>query len=230
MSKIKIPNVKALIFMKGNSERVPNKNMRDFFGKPLYHWIINNLLLSQYISEIIINTDSEEIADNARENFKVTIHKRPKYLLDIDSNEANQIIEYDIQNTKGEFFIQSHSTNPLLSNKTIDKAIEVFFRVKNQSLFSVTEVFKRYYNFENEPINHDPMSLVKTQNMKPVYEENSCIYIFSRKSFNENKNRIDRNPYLFKIKELEAVDIDYPLDFEFAEFIADKIYKGKIKN
>ena len=217
-----IPQIKALIFMKAFSERVPQKNMKKLCGRPLFHWILNSLSESNYINEIVINTDSKEIAESATSNYDVTVHMRPKYLINIDSNEANQIIEYDLSKTKGEYFFQSHSTNPLLSAETIDGAIEAYFRDKFDSLISVTEKRKRYFTLDGDPINHDPQNLVKTQNCKSLYEENSCIYIFSREVFQKNINRIGNNPLLYPISPIESIDIDEPIDFEIAEFLMQR--------
>ena len=216
------PQTKALIFMKAHSERVPGKNMKKLFGRPLFHWILDSLSEAKYINEIIINTDANEIAESATSNYDVTIHMRPKYLLDIDGDEANQIIEYDLSKTKGEFFFQSHSTNPLLTSDTIDSAIEEYFHNKFDSLVSVTERHKRFFTLDGDPINHNPQNLVKTQNCKSLYEENSCIYIFSRKVFEKNTNRIGENPMLYPISPLESIDIDEPLDFEIAEFLMQR--------
>ena len=69
--------------MKAHSERVPGKNMRELCGRPLFHWILDALNNSGVVDEIIINTDSEEIAESARKYFNATIHMRPKYLLNI---------------------------------------------------------------------------------------------------------------------------------------------------
>ena len=216
------PQAKALIFMKAYSERVPGKNMKKLFGKPLFHWILDSLSKSNYINEIIINTDSKEIAESATSNYDVTLHMRPKYLLDIDSNEANQIIEYDLSKTNGEYFFQTHSTNPLLSVDTIDRAIKKYFNNKFDSLISVTERRKFYYTTDGEPVNHNPQKLIRTQNSKSLYEENSCIYIFSRKVFEKNFSRVGNNPMLYPISSLESIDIDEPIDFEMAEFLIDK--------
>jgi len=151
---MKVPEVKALLFMKHHSERVPRKNMRDFCGKPLFHWIVESLLESKYINEIIINTDSEEIAKSAESNFEVTIHMRPKNLLSISSNEANLIMEYDLSISNGSFFIQTHSTNPLLTTESIDRSIESFFEDREyDSLFSVTPVQKRFFYKDGTQIN-----------------------------------------------------------------------------
>jgi len=147
---------------------------------------------------------------------------RPKYLLDIDSNEANQIIEYDLSKTDGEYFFQTHSTNPLLSVDTIDRAIKKYFNNTFDSLISVTERRKFYYNTDGEPVNHNPQKLIRTQNSKSLYEENSCIYIFSRKVFEKNISRVGNNPMLYPISRLESIDIDEPIDFEIAEFLMQR--------
>ena len=211
--------------MKAHSERVPGKNMRLLNGRPLFHWIMDALNTSGVIDEIIINTDSVEIAKNAKDHFDVTIHMRPEYLLNIQSDEPNQIMAYDLEKTKGKYFIQSHSTNPLLKGETIKSAVNKFFEIKDKfdSLFSVTPLQTRLYNQRYQPVNHDPNKLIKTQLLSPIYEENSCIYVFSRESFKNNNNRIGLTPYLYPIDRFEAVDIDEELDFEFAASITENI-------
>lgn len=210
--------------MKGQSERVPNKNMRLFCERPLFHWIMNSLSQSKYVKEIIINTDSDQIAEEAKKNFNVTIHMRPDYLLNIQSDEANQIMAYDLTQTDGEYFLQSHSTSPLLRSETINQAIETFFdqREKYDSLFSVTATQNRYYWPDGTPINHDPGKLIKTQELPIIYEENSNIYIFARSMFNKHKNRIGSSPLLFPIDRIEAIDIDCEHDFSIAEMLMKK--------
>lgn len=217
---MKKPSITALLFMKGHSERVPGKNLRNFFGKPLLYWILKTLDDSDWISSIIINTDSEEIAEECKKYFDVKIHMRPDYLLTITSNEANQIMEYDIENSDSEIYLQTHSTNPLLRRETVDSAVETFLnQKKHDSLMSVTSLQSRFYWPDGSGINHDPKKLIKTQELSPVYEENSCIYMFSRETFLKNKNRIGNNPLLFPIDPIEAVDIDEESDFLIAESI-----------
>ena len=145
---------------------------------------------------------------------------RPDYLLKIDSNEANLIIEDDISKIDCEYFIQTHSTNPLLKTKSIDKSIEIFFNQQEcDSMFSVTP-YQNILFFENgDPVNHNPNQLIKTQELPYLYEENSCIYIFSKNSFLKNKNRVGIKPKLFSVDRFEAVDIDEMEDFVFAEFL-----------
>lgn len=217
MSKKKVT---ALLFMKGDSVRVPNKNLRDFNGKPLLYWILLSLKKSELIDDIVLNTDSYKIAETAKFFFDIIIHMRPDYLLKIESNEANQIMEYDVKKHNSDYYLQTHCTNPLLKPETIDQAIETFLNQHtNDSLMSVTSLKSRFYWPDGTGINHKPEILIKTQDLDPIYEENSCIYMFSRENFIKRKNRIGEKPLLFPIEPLEAIDIDEESDFLIAESI-----------
>lgn len=215
----------ALLPMKGHSERVSDKNIRLCNGRPLFHHITETLENSEYISKIIINTDSETIANDAQKHFsKVEIINRPQYLRG-DMVPMNDIIAHDISKTENEYFLQTHSTNPLLQKSTIKSAIDLYFRNLNtfDSLFSVTKIQNRFYWQSGEHVNHDPKELIRTQDLHPLFEENSNIYIFSKKSFLEAENqRIGNRPLMFEINKLEAVDIDDEEDFLLAEMLIKK--------
>ncbi|UGV40301.1 acylneuraminate cytidylyltransferase family protein [Methanococcoides orientis] len=213
-------NIIALLPMKKHSERVPNKNLRDFSGKPLYHRVMESLSQSKYIKEVCINTDSKQISENAISNFdNVRIIERPEELMG-DIVAMNDIIDYDISKLEGEHFLQTHSTNPLLTADTIDRAIEEYFENLSEfdSLFSVNRLQTRLYWQNGEPVNHNPQELLRTQDLPPLFEENSNIYIFSRESFkNAGNRRIGLKPQMFEMNNLESIDIDEPEDFILAE-------------
>jgi N-acylneuraminate cytidylyltransferase len=216
------PKIKALVPMKAHSERVPNKNIRPLAGKPAFHWVLEALSKSRFIDEIVINTDSPEIAKSATDHFAVTILDRPEYLRG-DMVSIQPLIEYDLSQTNGEFYLQTHSTNPLLTTETIDKAIEVFFSQRDHdALFSVTAIRKRFYWPDGRGINHDPKHLIRTQDLEPIYEENSCFYIFSRETNLRVKNRLGENPMMFPMDRLEAADIDDMEDFYWTEFLLQR--------
>lgn len=98
--------ITALLPMKGNSERVPNKNMKSFGGEPLYHAIFKTLAASKFIDYVVIDTDSDTIAGDAKSAFgeKVQIIKRP---VDIQGDfvSMNEIIKYDLSQLNGTHFI-----------------------------------------------------------------------------------------------------------------------------
>ncbi len=120
----------ALLPMKAHSERIPNKNMKDFYGKPFYRKIMESLLKSKYIESIVIDTDSTIIAEDALKYFnRVKIIKRPEKLRG-DFVPMNDIVAYDLSQLKGEHFLQTHSTNPPLTTEAteaIDKVIKLCF-------------------------------------------------------------------------------------------------------
>jgi CMP-N-acetylneuraminic acid synthetase len=180
------PAVTALMPMKAHSERVPGKNVRPFCGRPLFHWVLESLRDSKYVKKVVINTDSEDIARDATAHFDVQILMRPKALHG-DMVGISPLIEYDMSQVSGDYFLQTHSCNPLLSTATIDAAIERFFAGDGaDSLFAVTPWQKRFYWQDGRPVNHDPANMLRTQDLPPIFEENSNLYIFSRKSFTEN--------------------------------------------
>ena len=206
--------------MKGHSERVPNKNMRLFAGKPLYHRVASVLESSDLIDKIVVNTDSNLIAEDAQRYFaKVIIHERPASIQG-DWVSMNTIIAHDIGKLGGDNFLQTHSTNPLLTRDTIEAAIDTYFSLGEtfDSVFSVTPWQTRFYWESGLPVNHDPGELIRTQDLQPLFEENSNLYIFSKKSFREAGNRrIGLAPKMFVMNKLEAIDIDEEADFTLAE-------------
>jgi CMP-N-acetylneuraminic acid synthetase len=217
--------VVALVPMRHSSERVPGKNYRQFAGKPLYHCIINSLLDCPRVATIAIDTDSTLIRDDVREHFlQVKLIRRPEHLR-AGTTPMNDVLLHDIEQIDAEFFLQTHSTNPLLQTATITRAIEQFFTnyPRYDSLFSVTRLQVRLWDSSSRAINHDPAMLTRTQDLDPIYEENSCLYLFSRQGLLATRNRIGNRPQMFEIDRLEAIDIDEELDFRLAEILYQEL-------
>ena len=220
---MKNKKVTALVPMKGNSERVPDKNIRLINGKPVCHWILESLSKSKYIDEVIINTDSPEIKEIVACFDFVRLLDRPNYLLG-DKVSIQPLIAHDIEYAKNEIILQTHSTNPMLKAETIDSAIEAYFEnnEEHDALFSVTPVQQRFYFKNGKAVNHDPQHLIQTQLLEPLFHENSCIYIFSKDVNRKVKNRLGNNPFFFEMEHLEAADIDEWHDFLWVEFLMSK--------
>lgn len=213
---MRIPLVTALMPMKAHSERVPGKNIRPLCGRPLFHWMMDTLKASRYVSHIVVNTDSDRIGQEV-ERLGGIYHRRPDHLLG-DMVRANPLIAWDIGRLEGDFFLQTHSTNPLLAAATVDKAIERFFLPgDHDSLFTVNAFHTRFYWPDGRPINHTLDRDLRSQDLPPIYEENSCLYAFSRASFATRGRRIGERPVMFPIDALEAIDIDEEHDFVLAE-------------
>jgi N-acylneuraminate cytidylyltransferase len=210
----------AIVPMKRHSERVPGKNIRPLNGRPLYFWVLQALRAVEQIAGIVIDTDAEEIADMVTRDFDVQISMRPERLRG-DCVSTNELLAHVITQCPGyDHFLQTHVTNPLLTPKTITNAIRALtMHPEKDSLFTVTRVQTRLYDGSGKPINHDPAVLIRTQDLTPVYEENSNLYLFSRESFNRGRSRIGAAPLLFETDKLEGLDIDDESDFLLAEVL-----------
>jgi len=212
----------ALMPMRHSSERVPGKNYRPFGdGRPLYHHMLEVMSACPEIEKIVINTDSDLIKEECASCFpQVIVLDRPEHLLG-GMTPMNDVLLHDISEVESEFYLQTHSTNPLLAKDTMQRAVDTFFDHYPiyDSLFSVTRVQARYWDGLARAVNHNPNILLRTQDLPPFYEENSCIYIFSGMSLRERHSRIGNRPYMFEIDRLEAQDIDEEIDFRIADLI-----------
>jgi CMP-N-acetylneuraminic acid synthetase len=218
-------SIVALVPMRHHSQRVPGKNYRPLAGKPLFHHILETLLAVPEIDRIVVDTDSEPVMDGLRRDFpQVVMINRPESLR-ADDVPMNDILLHDTGQVQADFYLQTHSTNPLLRPETVSRAIETFLAAypAKDSLFSVTRWQTRLYDQHGRAINHDPSVLIQTQDLPPVYEENSCLYIFTRQNLLERHHRIGAHPILFEIDPAEAWDIDEELDFAITDFLMRQI-------
>jgi len=218
----------ALVPMRHHSQRVPGKNYRPLAGKPLFHHIIETLLAVPEIETVMVDTDSEPVMDGVRRFFPtVKLIQRPEHLR-ADDVPMNDILLHDTAQVQADFYLQTHSTNPLLQAETISQGVKTFLAEypKYDSLFSVTRWQTRLYFQDGRAINHNPLELLQTQDLPPVYEENSCLYLFTRENLDRKHHRIGDKPYMLEIDKTEAWDIDEELDFEITDFLM----KRRIKN
>tara|TARA_B100000686_G_scaffold344380_1_gene426875 strand:- start:1084 stop:1773 length:690 start_codon:yes stop_codon:yes gene_type:complete len=213
--------VVALLPMKANSERVRGKNFRLFNGKPLFKWVLDTLLSVEEIDQVIINTDARDILreNDLVESERLSIRDRkPEICGDLVS--MNTILADDVDNVSADIYLMTHTTNPLLTAQTIRKALisfkEASVENKADSLFTVDKVQTRFYERDGTPINHNPIELLRTQDLEPWYEENSNLYIFTEESFKKTDSRIGIKPLLFQTPKFESIDIDTPEDWDLA--------------
>jgi CMP-N-acetylneuraminic acid synthetase len=218
-------NLVALVPMRHHSQRVPGKNYRMLAGKPLFHHIIETLLAVPEITQILVDTDSDLVMEGLRVDFPmVTIIARPENLR-ADDVPMNDILIYDTDQIQADFYLQTHSTNPLLKPQTVSHAIQSLITnyPAHDSLFSVTRLQTRLYDQHGGAINHDPSVLIQTQDLPPVYEENSCLYLFTRENLLKRHHRIGERPLMFEINAEEAWDIDEELDFAICDFLLSRV-------
>lgn len=220
-----MPRIAAFVPMRHDSERVKGKNYRSLGGLPLYHHIILSLLACARIDEVVIDTDSSLIADDARVSFpEVRVLARPEHLVG-GAVPMNDVLLNDVDQVHADLYVQTHSTNPLLQAGTIEAAIDAFLssEVGYDSLFTVTPLHTRLWTPDGGALNHDPEVLLRTQDLPPVMEENSCLYVFDAATLRGRGNRVGKRPMLYPLDPHEAWDIDDELDW----LVVEALYAGQ---
>jgi CMP-N-acetylneuraminic acid synthetase len=218
---MKPQKIVALVPMRHTSVRVPGKNYRPLAGRPLYQHILATLLACPEISKVVVDTDSPVVLDGCRTLFPtVMLIERPEHLR-ADTVPMNEILMYDTSLVPADLYLQTHTTNPMLRPATISRAIQTLVDVfpAYDSLFSVTRLQTRLWDQLCRPVNHNPAILLRTQDLPPIYEENSCLYLFTRQTLEFRRNRLGERPYLYEIDRKEAVDIDEEIDFTIADLL-----------
>lgn len=211
--------------MKAHSERVPGKNVRPLFGKPLFFYVADTLKDTGLFTRLVIDTDGPEIETLAQKRYGpwVQIIQRPPELRG-DYVSMNDVLAHDIRVLGIENdFLQTHSTSPFIKPETIIRASEAYAAGKStgrhDSVFAVNAITSRLYDKDLKPLNHDPSDLIRTQDLDVIYEENSNFYIFSGASFLRANRRIGQTPQVFSMNRnaIESLDVDDLSDWEFAE-------------
>ena len=221
----------AIIPARGGSKGLPGKNIKMLLGKPLIAYTIEAALNSNQVSRIIVSTDDNEIAKVAIK-FGAEVLKRPDSLAQ-DKSRAIDVYKYVIgklQEGDGKEiseFIVLQPTSPLRTHYDIDNAIKLF-RAKNA--YSVISFCQ-----ENHPISwHKNISpegklisifqdnIQNRQEEKPTFFPNGAIYIFTKKVL-QTENYFSEDTFAYIMERNNSVDIDYQEDFEYAEFLLQKL-------
>ena len=213
--------VVALVPMRHHSVRVEGKNYRELGGVPLFHHILRTLVSCPSVSRVVIDTDSEVIREDVHKSFpEVSLLERPEHLRG-DDIPMTEILFHDVSVVPADCYLQTHSTNPFLRAETIERALECWHQVRglHDSLFSVTRIQARLWDSTSRPVNHNPWLLLRTQDLPPLFLENSNFYIFPPELIKASRRRIGDRPRLFEIDPLESIDIDDKEGFAFAEMV-----------
>lgn len=208
----------ALIPIKLGSKRVPGKNIKPFFdGTPLMHFIQKTCLDATTIDEVYIYCSDESVQEYILPGVKFL--KRPEYLNGEDIN-ANDFIREFMKVVDADIYVNAHTTSPFAKPSTIDDCVSHVASGEYDSAFCA-EVIRTFMWENGKPINFDPDHFPRTQDLPLIYGETSIAYVFTKESFKKYNRRLGAHPYICEVDKIEAMDIDYPEDFE----ICDAIYR-----
>jgi N-acylneuraminate cytidylyltransferase len=214
-------NFVAIIPVRKGSQRIKNKNLRPFANSCLLEIKIISLLQVPEIDDIVINTDSDD-AINIAKKYNIRYHKRNEYYASSECINSD-FWQHIAENTNGKVLILANCTAPLIKPTTISKMIQIY---KNNVLYNnrydsvVTGIpIKQHLWLDGKPLNYDYSNTPNTQNLPNIISITYGLCIISKQKQIKNRNVVGANPYLYILNEVEAVDIDNPIDFKFAEYL-----------
>ncbi len=213
----------AVVPIRKGSQRVKNKNLREFGGKNLLIHKINLLKQLSDISEIIINTDSDE-AISISKRLDVKHYKRKEYFASSECKNSD-FWQNIAENTNSEYIMFTNCTSPLIKLNTYKDIITKFKNFSENdfdSINTVTEI-KEFLFKDNQPINFKINETPNSQDLPEIVKLNFAVNILNTEKMFNRKSLIGERPYLYKLDEIEGFDINTEFEFSFAEFLFKKI-------
>jgi CMP-N-acetylneuraminic acid synthetase len=205
----------AFVPIKLNSERLPNKNILDFDGKPLAYYIFETLLKVKNLNAVYVYCSSRDILSYLPSGVKY-LPREPQF--DSNLTKGLPIWKSFTEKIQSDYYLLAHTTAPFLSVKTLQNVIDKFLVSSNWDSALSVKREQTFAWFDNNPLNYSLTDTPRTQDIRPVYIETSGFYLFNKKTIQENK-RIGNKPLLVEVPFIEAIDIDEKEDFDFALMI-----------
>ena len=217
---------------RSGSKRVKNKSTKKFlkFKLGLFEIKINQLIKLN-VDKIIVSTNIKDIFKYLKKlnSKKIILDKRPNNLCK-SSTTTDDLIKYVPRIVKNGHVIWTHVTSPLFDANDYRKAINIYKKKiklgSHDSLMSVNDI-KKFIWFDNKPLNYATKKTKWpfTQEVKPIKEIDSAIFINSIENYKKYNDRIGKKPFLFENYDFANIDIDDEKDFRIAELIYKK-FKG----
>lgn len=207
----------AIMPIKLINERCPGKNIRLLGGKPLLQHELDSLKSTELCDSINVYCSDEAVIPYLPKY--VTFVKRPEYL-DLPTSNFTQIFDRFLETVEADIYVYAHATAPFITVETMKQCIEAVKSGNYDSAFCAVKL-QDYLWQDGEPLNFDASNLPRTQDLKPIYQETSGVYVFTKAVYQKYRRRIGKNPFIKEVSFKEAVDIDNPEDFELAEAIVN---------
>lgn len=213
--------VKAVIPVRAGSVRIKDKNIRPFAGSSLLEIKIRQLQRINIFDGIIVHSDSDKMLALADSLGCETV--RIEEYFASSAATANEVFYNTAIHSDTDVMVHVCATSPTLKDESLKSAIN--FYLNNMDIYdsvNSAHYVKKFLFLDGKPINHDPDSHPKSQNLPDILSRTPAFSIMNKKTMIDRKDNIGKNPYFFILDGYESIDIDEQLDFEFAEFIYKK--------
>jgi N-acylneuraminate cytidylyltransferase len=215
--------ITAVIPVRKGSQRVKDKNLRPFAGTTLLDVKIKALLQVPEIDAIVVNTNSEAAIEFVEEEYagtKVTFHRREEYYASSQCS-GSDFFKHLGEVTDTDIFIYAPCTSPFVKPETFSACIKKFLEDNGEhDCVSTVSSVKEFLWLDGKAMNYDPLNAPNSQNLPDVVALNFGATVVKREDLIKNHNIIGKRPDFVITSDIEAVDIDTPLDF----YIAEQLY------
>ena len=212
----------AIVPMKLNNSRLPQKNIKPFTnGKPLCFYILNTLLSIDKIDEVYVYCSNETIKNYIPEGVK---YLKRSTALDKDSTKMNEVLTPFANDVPADIYVMTHTTAPFISKESIEKGIDAVASGMNDSAFAAKKLQDFLWK-DGKPFNYSLEDIPRTQDLPPLYEETSGFYIYDSSVINDLGRRIGQKPYVVEVNEIESIDIDEKEDFDIADAVFNHFFR-----
>jgi CMP-N,N'-diacetyllegionaminic acid synthase len=238
-------NILAIIPARGGSKGIPGKNIQPLAGKPLIAWTIEEAQKSKYISRLIVSTDDESIAVVAREYGAEVPFLRPPELaqdLSIDVEFLEHALSFLHENEQytPDVILRLPPTSPLRSADDIDRGIETLLQhPEADAVRPIMEAPKHPYKvwkigahgtyleplFSKDCTGFDEPHNLPRQLFPKAYIHTGAMDVMRHETITKLHSTSGNKLAFFFMKPEASVNIDSPLDFEFAEFLMERRIK-----
>ena len=218
--------VTAVIPIRSGSQRVKDKNLRRFGDTTLMELKIKNLLMVPELDAVIVNTNSEEAIDIVKslmqDNPRLSYHRREEYYASSQCS-GSEFFQHLGMVTDTDIFVYSPCTSPFVKPDTFSKCIQAFKSSSDCDCIASVSSVKEFLWLDGKPLNYDPLNAPNSQDLPNVVALNFGVTVVSREDLIKNRNIIGKHPNFVVTSDVEAIDIDTPLDFYLAEQIYIKL-------
>lgn len=213
--------IKALIPVRAGSQRVKNKNIRPFADSSLLEIKIKQMQRIKELDGVIVNSDSDEMLDIAKSLDAETI-KRDSYYASSEVS-INEVYVDLANHCDSDVILFADATNPLIKDDTVRLALKKYYdNINEYNSCNTVNVIKMFLWQNGKPINYSEDKKPRSQDLPDIYAINSAINIISREDMIKYRAFVANKPFLLPVSDIEGLDIDNEIDFEFAEFMYKK--------
>lgn len=215
----------AIVPMKLNNRRLPQKNTKSFTnGRPLCYYILNTLLKVKEIADVYVYCSNPMIQEYIPEGVK---YLKRSTELDQDTTKMNEVLQCFANDVPADIYVMTHTTAPFVKAESIQAGLQKVISGEYDSAFAAKKLQDFLWK-EGEPFNYSLDNIPRTQDLEPLFEETSGFYVYRSEVIKQKNRRIGEVPYIVEVSEIEGIDIDEAEDFQIADAIFNHIFKGNV--